>query len=269
MTSSNGALDGGRVETGANWASQAGQDGVAGIGGPGVVNERALFDWPNVSSGFVSIAFSGGTVVNPIIFISSIDGLSQNFDFDNGLALTLLDSSPAGSVVLNPGNVVFNTGTGIASNGSSDDGFAVQLTGEFGSINFATNVQQPAAFCRFHHCCGRGARAADARNCGSCYRGSGWAAQTHVLRRLIRGRVLHPAAGHWTRPGLANRGGFGIVACSPPQVWYGCAQAGTAHLHGDGLARAQARHGSSLVVSFLYIFATISLAPGFESVISH
>ena len=93
-----------------------------------------------MSSGFVSIAFSGGTVVNPIIFINSIDGLSQNFDFDKGLALTLLDSSPAGSVVLNPGNVVFNTGTGITSNGSSDDGFAVQLTGEFSSINFATNT---------------------------------------------------------------------------------------------------------------------------------
>lgn len=138
FTSTNGANNGG-ITFGTNWPANLGANDVPGINSPGIVNEGVALDWNAGATGFATVAFTGGTVTDPILLFNFLDVVVQTFDFDDGLSLTLLDQNPAGSVSIAAGNVV--TTTGVHAN-SANDGFAVQVLGTFSSLTFATNVNQ-------------------------------------------------------------------------------------------------------------------------------
>lgn len=134
LTSTNGTVNGGTTFA-ADWPNQAGTNGVPGIAALAGANRNAI-DWNAGSVGVATVTFTGGSVTNPILLFDFTDA-GETFDFDDGLALSILDQSPAGSVSIAAGNVV--TLTGAPSNGP-DDGLALQLMGNFTTFTFATNL---------------------------------------------------------------------------------------------------------------------------------
>lgn len=136
MNSTNGGLNGGIVGN-SLWATWLGTNDVPGIGDAGVVNDGAAFDWNSGQQGSVMISFGGAVLTNPILLFHSADNFVETFDFDDGIALSLVDQNPAGSVTIASGNVVTTNG---AHNNGGDDGFALQLTGAFSSISFNSNT---------------------------------------------------------------------------------------------------------------------------------
>jgi len=134
LVSTDGTVNGGTTFT-ANWAGQAGTNDVPGIAAIAGANRNAI-DWLAAAQGIATITFSGGTVTNPILLFDFTDD-GETFDFADGLALTLLDHNPAGSVTVAAGNVVT---INSAPNNGPNDGFALQLTGTFSAISFNTNL---------------------------------------------------------------------------------------------------------------------------------
>ncbi len=134
LTSTNGAVNGGITLPG-DWPNQAGTNDVPGIAALAGANTNAI-DWNAGAAGFATVSFTGGTVTNPILLFDFTDP-GETFDFADGLALTILDQSPVGSVAIAAGNVV--TINSSPSN-RSNDGFALQLTGTFSSFTFGTNL---------------------------------------------------------------------------------------------------------------------------------
>ena len=134
LTSTNGTVNGGTTFA-ADWPNQAGTNGVPGIAAIGNANRNAI-DWNGGSAGVATVTFTGGSVTNPILLFDFTDA-GETFDFDDGLALSILDQSPAGSISIGAGNVV--TLNGAPSNGP-DDGFALQLSGSVTMFTFATNL---------------------------------------------------------------------------------------------------------------------------------
>ena len=134
LTSTDGTVNGGTTFS-ADWPNQAGTNGVPGIAALAGANRNAI-DWSAGTVGVATITFTGGSVTNPILLFDFTDP-GETFDFDDGLSLSILDQSPAGSVSIAAGNVV--TLNGAPSNGP-DDGFALQLLGNFTTLSFATNL---------------------------------------------------------------------------------------------------------------------------------
>ena len=110
---------------------------LKGVSDPGVIPEGAAIEWIANQSGVVNLSLDGATVTDPILLFNFADPVVQTFDFADNLVLSLLDGNPANSVTIAAGNVV--TTDGSASN-TSNDGFALQLSGTFSSIQFDTNV---------------------------------------------------------------------------------------------------------------------------------
>ncbi|MDX2038133.1 MAG: PEP-CTERM sorting domain-containing protein [Isosphaeraceae bacterium] len=139
LISTNGSVNGGFTFP-ANWPNQAGTNDVPGIGALAGANRNAI-DWNAGTVGFATVAFSGGSVVNPILLFDFTDP-GETFDFADGLVLQILDQSPVGSVGIHAGNVV--TINSSPSNGAHD-GFALQLMGSFSTFTFATNLNRLSA----------------------------------------------------------------------------------------------------------------------------
>ena len=134
LTSTDGPVNGGTTFP-ADWPNQAGTNNVPGIAGLAAANRNSI-DWMAGSVGSANVTFTGGSVTNPILLFDFTDP-GETFDFDDALSLSILDQSPAGSVSIAAGNVV--TLNGAPGNGP-DDGFALQLLGNFTTFNFATNL---------------------------------------------------------------------------------------------------------------------------------
>ena len=137
FTSTDGSSNGGQL-LGQDWSASTALDDVIGINSVGIVDEGIGLDWPNdgVTPGTVHIDFNGATVTDPILFVTYTDIQVETFDFDDSLTLTILDQNPGGTIVA-ANNIV--TTAGGATN-SGNEGFAVQLTGDFTTIDFLTNV---------------------------------------------------------------------------------------------------------------------------------
>jgi|GEM_PF-6023212 len=121
----------------ADWATSLGTNDVPGVSDSGVIPEGAAIEWIANQSGFVNLSLDGATVTDPILLFNFADPVVQTFDFADNLVLSLLDGNPANSVDVAAGNVV--TTDGSADN-TANDGFALQLSGTFSSIQFDTNV---------------------------------------------------------------------------------------------------------------------------------
>lgn len=134
LVSTNGGVNGGDTFS-AGWTTRAGTDGVPGIAAIAGANRNAI-DWVASTQGFATITFSGGTVKDPIVLFDFTDP-GETFDFADGLTISLLDQSPAGSVTVAAGNVVTVNNT---PTNSADDSFAIQLLGTFSAISFNTNL---------------------------------------------------------------------------------------------------------------------------------
>ena len=111
-------------------------DGVPGIADADVIQELAVIDWNPGAVGTATITFSAA-ISDPVLLFTFLDSRVATFDFADALTITVLDQNPAASVTIVAGNVV----TTNASHAETvDDGFAIQLSGNFTSITFATNV---------------------------------------------------------------------------------------------------------------------------------
>jgi hypothetical protein len=138
LTSTDGGVNGGETFSG-DWPNRLGTNDVAGIASLAGAN-RSSIDWNSEVVGSATIAFTGGTVANPIMLFDFTDH-SEKFDFAGTPGLTginILDSNPPGSVAL--------TGTVVtlsqAPNNNADDSFAIQLLGTFSAISMETNLNK-------------------------------------------------------------------------------------------------------------------------------
>lgn len=115
------------VNFGTTWATQLGTDDA--LPG-GVTNDEAAAIGGLTTGQTVTVDLTGGRVVDPILLFNFGNG-ATSLDFGD-LPVTLLDSSTAalgGSVV-----------TFGAAGNSANDGFAVQLLGEYSSFSFVMDV---------------------------------------------------------------------------------------------------------------------------------
>ena len=142
FTSTNGPSNGGAT-FGTNWQTNLGTNQTPGINGPNFVSEAVALDWNGGAAGSATFTFTGGTVTDPILLFNFLDATTETFDFSDLLTLTLLDQNPGSSVTIAAGNVVTTNG---AHNNTANDGFALQLTGTFSSITFATNTNSDETF---------------------------------------------------------------------------------------------------------------------------
>jgi hypothetical protein len=134
LTSTDGGVNGGDTFTG-DWPDRAGTMNVPGIAG--LVNaDRTAIDWNTGLEGVAIIAFTGGSVTNPVLLFDFTDP-GETFQFPGAVPVSIIDQSPAGSVTLAAGNTVTLNGT--PGNGAKDS-FALQLMGTYSSISFNTNL---------------------------------------------------------------------------------------------------------------------------------
>ena len=139
LTSTDGTLTGGTklFGSGLDYETNLGTNDVANIGSPFVDDTAASVDWFSGQPGFVSVTFGGGVLADPILLFSFLDSNPISLDFDDSLILSILDKNPLDSIAIGVGNTIVGNGT---HDGSADSGFALQLSGLFSSITFATNT---------------------------------------------------------------------------------------------------------------------------------
>ncbi len=136
LTSTNGTSNGG-VFGGVNFKDDLYTDVLSASGVSTVLNEIMAFDWVTGQVGFVNIDFGSNTVTNPILVFMFLNAATQTFDFGDTLSLSVIDENPTSAISILTGNVVSTDGI---SADSETQGFSLQLTGAFSSINFATNT---------------------------------------------------------------------------------------------------------------------------------
>jgi hypothetical protein len=136
LTSTDGGVNGGETFS-ADWPNRLGTKDVTGIASLAGAN-RSSIDWNSGEVGHATIAFTGGTVTNPLMLFDFTDP-AEKFDFGSSSGLSsinLLDSSPPGSVAVTGAVVTLSH----APNNNADDSFAIQLLGTFSTISLATNL---------------------------------------------------------------------------------------------------------------------------------